>query len=180
MSSKPQYHPGHAAGAEIDKSGDTWALVMVRDLRHRPEDVWAALTDPSQLREWAPFDADRNLGAVGAATLNTVGTPTPQVDETTVTRADAPTLLEYRWGGNAMLWELEARDDGTRLRLWHAIDRRYIAMGAAGWHFCLDVLACLLDGHPIGRRVGPQLMGDGDWQRLHREYAQQFGTQEGT
>jgi len=29
---------------------------------------------------------------------------------------------------------------GTRLTLWHNIDRRFIAMGAAGWHICVDVL----------------------------------------
>jgi uncharacterized protein YndB with AHSA1/START domain len=176
MNSQTEYSPGHATGAQIDTSGDTWALVMLRDLHHRPEDVWAALTEPAQLREWAPFDADRDLGAVGPATLHTIGTP--QVDQTQVTRAEAPALLEYRWGGNALRWELERRDDGTRLRLWHAIDRRYIAMGAAGWHLCLDVLAHLLDGQPIGRRVGPQLMGDPGWQRLHAEYAQQFGAQD--
>ena len=40
--------------------------------------VWHALTDPAELREWAPFDADRNLGAVGPVKLSTVATPTPR------------------------------------------------------------------------------------------------------
>jgi hypothetical protein len=34
---------------------------LVRELRHPPATVWQALTDPAQLSEWAPFDADRNL-----------------------------------------------------------------------------------------------------------------------
>ncbi len=42
--------------------------------------------------------------------------------------------------------ELQDFDGGTRLTLWHNIDRRYIAMGAAGW------------------------------QRLNAQYAKQFGS----
>ena len=33
---------------------------------------------------------------------------------------------------------------GTRLTLWHKIDHRYIAWGAAGWHISFDVLDRLL------------------------------------
>ena len=55
--------------------------MLVRDLRHPPARVWQALTDPEHLREWAPFDSDRNLGTVGTAKLSTVGAPTPHVTE---------------------------------------------------------------------------------------------------
>jgi hypothetical protein len=104
-----------------------------------------------------------------------VGAPTPHVTETTVTRADAPTVLEYNWGGFDMRWELAAFDGGTRLTLWTNIDRRYIAMGAAGWHVCFDVLDHLLSGTPIGRIVGPDAMKCDGWHRLHAEYTRQFG-----
>ena len=74
-----------------------------------------------------------------------------------------------------MRWELEAIAGGTRLTLWATIDRRFISMGAAGWHICLDVLDRLLGGSPIGRIVaGDALKFDG-WQRLNAEYAKQFG-----
>jgi len=99
------------------------------------------------------------------------------VSETTVTRADAPSVLEYKWGGFDMRWELEAVGGGTRLTLWHNIDRRYISMGAAGWHVCFDVLDHLLDGTPIGRLVGPAVMKFDGWQRLNAEYAKQFGAE---
>ncbi|NUR33845.1 MAG: polyketide cyclase [Gemmatimonadaceae bacterium] len=140
MSSRQQYTPGAASGADVRKEGDKWTLVLVRTLAHPPAKVWKALTEPEHLREWAPFDADRNLGTVGTATLTTVGAPTPQVAET----------------------------------LWHNIDRRFIAMGAAGLHICLDVLARALDGQPIGRMVGMEVMKFDGWQRLHAEYAKQF------
>jgi uncharacterized protein YndB with AHSA1/START domain len=172
MKNSESYVPGPAAGAEVKKEGDQWTLILVRELRQPPEVVWQALTDPAQLREWAPFDADRNLATVGPVKLSTVGTP--QVAETTVKRAEPPRLLEYSWGGD-LRWELEPLGSGTRLTLWHNIDRGYISWGAAGWHICFDVLDRLLDGQPIGRIVGPEVMKFDGWQRLNREYAKQFG-----
>ena len=175
MSNRETYAPGPAAGAEVQKDGEKWTLVLVRELRHSPAMVWQALTDPAQLSAWAPFDADRNLGAVGPVKLSTVGAPTPLVSETQVKRADAPRALEYSWGGGDLRWELEPQGSGTRLTLWHNINRGYIAWGAAGWHICFDVLGRHLDGQPIGRIVGADALAFGGWQRLNAEYAKQFG-----
>ena len=176
MTDREQYAPGPASGAQVRKDGEKWTLILVRELRHSPEKVWQALTEPAHLREWAPFEADGNLGTVGTTVkLTTVGAPTPQVSETTVTRADAPKVLEYNWWGKDIRWELEPLGSGTRLTLWHNIDRRFISMGAAGWHICFDVLDHLLGGTPIGRIVGPDAMKFGGWQRLNAEYAEQFG-----
>jgi uncharacterized protein YndB with AHSA1/START domain len=175
MNAREQYTPGAAAGADVRKDGDNWTLVLVRELRHPPAKVWQALTDPEHLREWAPFDSDRNLATVGTAKLTTVGAPTPHVTEARITRADAPKALEFNWGGQDIRWELEPLGSGTRLTLWHNIDRRFIAMGAAGWHICFDVLERLLAGESIGRIVGADAMKFGGWQRLHAEYAAQFG-----
>ncbi|WP_028227462.1 SRPBCC family protein [Paraburkholderia ferrariae] len=174
MSRRNDYRPGPAAGAEVRKDGEKWTLILVRDLRHAPEKVWQALTDPASLREWAPFDADRSLAAVGPVKLSTVGTPAPHVSETEVTRAEEPHLLEYRWGDNDLRWELEPLGNGTRLTLWHNIDRNFIAMGAAGWHICLDVLERLLGDEPIGRIVGGEAMKF-EWPRLNDEYTKRFG-----
>jgi len=79
-----------------------------------------------------------------------------------------------------MRWELEALGDGTRLTPWNNIGRRFIAMGAAGWHICFDVLDQLLGGTPMGRMVGPEAMKFGGWQRLNAEYAKQFGVKRPT
>jgi uncharacterized protein YndB with AHSA1/START domain len=176
MSAREQYAPGPAFGADVRKQGDTWTLILVRELRHPPAKVWEALTDPAQLREWAPFDADRDLAATGTVKLTTVGAPAPHVAEGTVKRVEAPTLLEFTWGGNEMRWELQPSASGTRLTLWHNIGRRFVAMGAAGWHICFDVLDRLLGGQPIGRIVGGDAMKFDGWQRLHAEYRNQFGT----
>jgi len=175
MIAREHYTPGPANVARVQKDGEKWTLVLERELRHPPQKVWQAITDPAHLREWAPFEADATLGTAGRTVkLTTVGAPSPLVSETTVTRADAPRLLEYKWGGIDMRWQLEPTGGGTRLTLWTNIDRRYMSMGAAGWHICLDVLDRLLAGQPIGRIVGPDAMKFDGWQRLNAEYAKQF------
>ena len=178
MIDREHYTPGPAAGAHIRKDGEKWTLVLVRELRHAPEKVWQALTDPAHLREWAPFVADGSLATAGATVkLTTVGAPMLHVTETTVTRAIPPEVLEYNWGEHDMRWELEASGAGTRLTLWTDIGRPFIAMGAAGWHICFDVLDHLLGGTPIGRMVGPDARKFGGWQRLTGEYAKLFSVE---
>ena len=172
MSSRQQYAPGPAGGAQVRKDGEKWTLILARELRHAPEKVWRALTEPEHLREWAPFDADGSLGSVGSRVkLTWVGTPT--AIETTVTRADAPRVLEF----GDMRFELEAMADGTRLRLWHSIDRRFVAWGAAGWHICFEVLIQVLSGIAVARIAGADAMKSDSWQRLKDEYANQFGVE---
>lgn len=172
MSDLAQYTPGPASGAQVRKQeGEKWTLILVRELRYSPEKVWAALTDPAQLREWAPFDSDGSLDKTGTVKLTWVGTGRPL--ETTVTRAEAPRVLEY----NDTRWELEAFGTGTRLTLWANIDRRFISWGAAGWHVAFDVLDRLLSGTPIGRMTGADAAKSSGWQRLIGEYAKQFGAE---
>ena len=169
MTEPELYAPGPANLARVEKDGEKWTLIVVKELRHSPEKVWQALTDPAQLREWAPFVVDASLGAVGTVNLTWVGAPKPI--ETKVTRVEAPRALEY----GDIRWELEAVGTGTRLTLWAKIDRRFVSMGAAGWHVSFDLLDYLLSGTPIGRIAGGDATKIAGWQRLNAEYAQQFG-----
>ncbi len=168
-----RYAPGPALGAQVRKDGEKWTLILVRELRHSPEKVWQALTDPAHLVEWAPFVADGSLGRAGD-TVNLTWVGTGKTLATRVTRAEAPTLLEY----GDIRWELApSSGGGTRLTLWHKIDRRFISWGAAGWHIAFDVLDRLLSGTPIGRIAGADAMKISAWQRLTAEYAKQFGAE---
>jgi len=172
MIDREQYTPGPASQAQVQKEGEKWTLILVRELRHSPEKVWEALTDPAQLREWAPFIVDGSLATVGATVnLTWVGNPTPQ--KTTVTRADAPKVLEF----NDIKWHLEPLGSGTHLTLWHKIDHRFVAWGAAGWHISFDALDGLLNGTPVPRIAGADAMKSQGWQRLVAEYAEQFGAE---
>jgi len=37
MSNREQYTPGPASGARVQKDGEKWTLILVRELRHSPE-----------------------------------------------------------------------------------------------------------------------------------------------
>jgi uncharacterized protein YndB with AHSA1/START domain len=163
--------PGPLADAVAD--GPT--LVFVRDLRHPPATVWAALTDPARLDQWAPFAAARPLDAVGDTTLTMIDGDTRTDTPATVRRAEPFTLLEYTWGDDLLRWELEPLGAGTRLTLRHTLaEPEMIAMVAAGWHLCVVVAEHLLDGRPIGVIRGQDAMAYG-WEDLRAGYAQTFG-----
>jgi uncharacterized protein YndB with AHSA1/START domain len=149
--------------------------VFVRVLPHAPHKVWSALTDPAQLREWAPFDADRDLGTTGEATLTMAGGAEPEALPATVRHAEPARLLEYTWGDDVLRWELEASGSGTRLTLRHTIDDRdWIPSVLAGWHICLDVADRLMAGRPVGRIVADEARDHG-WGRLKDAYAERLG-----
>ena len=174
---RDDYQPGAASEAAVQRDGSRWTLVFVRQLKHPPSKVWQALTEPTELREWAPFDADRNLGSAGAAKLNLVGTTRPQTFESEIRQAEAPRLLEYTWGDDVLRWELEAIDSGTRLTLRHTLDEpTWAPKAAAGWHICLDVAERALAGHPIGRIAARDAKRFG-WERLNASYAERFGVE---
>src|SRR5262245_14649660 len=48
VTAREQYELGPASGAQVRKDGDKWTLILVRELRHSPEKVWQAITDPAQ------------------------------------------------------------------------------------------------------------------------------------
>jgi uncharacterized protein YndB with AHSA1/START domain len=159
--------------ATVERHPETggWTLVFVRELRHPPEKVWGALTEPEQVGEWAPFTTDRDLSRPGDATLTMIDREASEDLAATVTQAERPTLLEYSWGDDLLRWELAATESGTELTLRHTIaDRDFVSKAAAGWHLCFDVMEHLLDGQPIGPIRGRDAMDHG-WQELHDEYA---------
>lgn len=169
------FTPGPLADIDCLAEEHGWTLLFVRDLSHPPEKVWAALTEPAQLRQWSPFTADRNLETVGDATLTMIDGDTREDFQAVVSRAERPTVLEYTWGTNLLHWELSATQSGTRLTLRHTVeDPEWIPKVAAGWHICLAVAERLLDGTPIGPIVGESARNHG-WDELHDAYAERLG-----
>ena len=168
------FDSGPLAEASVVPDGDDWTLIFIRDLRHPPGAVWAALTDPAELDQWAPFAADRDLGATGDTTLTMIDGDTRMPLPATVRRADPPVLLEYSWGDDVLRWELAPTDGGTRLTLRHTLAKPdQDAMIAAGWHLCVAVLARLLDGDPVGVIRGQNALEYG-WEGLRDGYADMF------
>jgi uncharacterized protein YndB with AHSA1/START domain len=173
--SPKRYVPTPAASVSVRQDGARWTLLFVRELAHPPERVWKALTDPIELREWAPFDTDRDLGTPGAATLTMAGGKAAEKMPAVIRRADAPRVLEYTWGDDLLRWELEPTASGTRLSLSHTLaDRAWVPKTAAGWHICLDVADRHMSGDPVGRIVGDEARQHG-WEKLNGAYAEQLG-----
>ncbi|WP_225732460.1 MULTISPECIES: SRPBCC family protein [unclassified Nocardia] len=168
------YRPSPLQRVELVDDGGRWSLVFHRQFPQAPDSVWAALTEPDELREWAPYTADRSLAAVGPVTLfMTDGTELPGE----VSAAQSPTRLEFTWGGDLLRWELRASDTGTALTLTHRLpERGAAAMMAAGWHICLDVAAELLAGSPIGPIIGMAAMAHG-WPELNAQYSERLGVE---
>jgi uncharacterized protein YndB with AHSA1/START domain len=174
MTSSKTFDAGPLADVECQPSGDRWTLTFVRDLRHSPDRVWRALTDPEHLREWSPYTADRDLGTPGDATLTMIDGDERVDLPATVSRAEPPALLEYSFGTDLVRWELAATGTGTRLTLRHTLsDRDWAAKVAAGWHICLAVAERLLDGDPVGPIVGQNARNYG-WDDLSEAYTQRL------
>jgi uncharacterized protein YndB with AHSA1/START domain len=168
------FNPGELADIEVLPSADRWTLVFVKNLRHPPEKVWAALTEPEQLGRWAPYTADRDLASTGEATLTMIDGDTSQDLRASVVRAEPPLLLEHTWGDDLLRWELTATTTGTRLTLRHTLDdREWAPKVAAGWHLCLVVADRLLDGQPIDPIRGEDARRFG-WDELNERYAERL------
>ena len=177
MSNREQYMPGTAAGADIRKGRRD---VDARSRPRPPPPTGEGLEGADRAR------APSRMGAVRFR-------PEPRCRRRREALDGGSHAAGHRDPGEAgrraqgcsstagadsdLRWELEPLGGGTRLTLWHNIDRGFISMGAAGWHICFDVLDRFLAGQPIGRIVGPEAMKFGGWQRLNAEYAKQFGVE---
>jgi uncharacterized protein YndB with AHSA1/START domain len=169
------FTPGPLADASVAAAGEQWTLIFVRDLPHPPAKVWAALTDPARLDQWAPFAASRDLSRTGETTLTMIDGEVRVDLPVTVLRAEAPALLEYTWGDDLLRWELTPADGGTRLTLRHTLaERDMTPKVAAGWHLCVAVLARLLAGDPVGVIRGQEAKAHG-WDELCAGYAEKLG-----
>lgn len=177
MTAQP-FDPGPLADATSEPADPGWTLVFIRELRHAPERVWRALTDPDEVAAWSPYTCDRDLGRVGAATLTMVDAengPGGQELAASVRQSDAPRLLEYAWGTDVVRWELEPTTGGTKLTLRRTIaDRGTLPGVAAGWHLCLTVAERLLDGMPINP-IRPDVAREYGWDGLNEAYAERLG-----
>jgi uncharacterized protein YndB with AHSA1/START domain len=167
--------PGPPGEVSLQESDGLHTVTLVRELPHPRATVWDALTNPLHLQEWAPFLSDRNLASLGRATLTMIEGGAVEALASTVTRAEPPSVLEYTWGEDVLLWELEATPAGTRLTLRHSMkDRSFLAGVSAGWHICLVVADLFMQGRPFGPVIGMAARKHG-WDGLNEAYAAKLG-----
>jgi len=169
------YQPSPIGQPERTFADGAWTLVLTRTFSHPVNRVWEALTEPGQMRRWAPFVPDRDLASTGDVMMTMAGEVEPGTDATgpgQVLESEPPRLLVYRWGGDVLRWELTGTEDGTTLVLRHTFDDEGMTSAlAAGWHLCLDVADALMKGTPFRPAVGSEAREYG-WDDLNSAYAE--------
>ncbi|MEU4389949.1 SRPBCC domain-containing protein [Kribbella sp. NPDC023855] len=148
-------------------------LRMERALRHQPEKVWRALTEPKELDGWFPAAVELDLRLDGPISFTFPDEEANEgADNAGVIRAyEPPRLLEYNWGSEILRWELVPTADGCLLKLT-AIhdDRPGSASFTAGWIRCLDALDRVLGGSSIPRE---------HYALLHEHFVKAYGLDQG-
>lgn len=154
MNSSTRTHPRPAG--EVSFEGDFAHISFQRHLPHPPEKVWAALTDPAQLKQWFMATTAKIDGRPGGS-FETVAGPAQIHARGKILKWDPPRVYEYEWitapraelpqGENSLVrWELKPVEGGTLLTLVHSRLTRQTARGfAPGLHVFLDRLTALLD-----------------------------------
>jgi uncharacterized protein YndB with AHSA1/START domain len=150
-------------------------LRMRRRLRHPPDKVWRALTEPAHLAKWFPATVELTLSPDAKITfVQQEGPPTHGV----VTELDPQRVFEFSWGDDVLRWELEPDDadhGGCLLTLTHTFDDRAGAASfASGWHTCIQALDASLAGRSL--RL-PTTMAE--MARLHESRIAHFGLDHG-
>ncbi len=146
-------------------------LRMERALRHPPEKVWRALTEPSELAGWFPAAVDLDLRLDGKITFTFEGEAQDDENAGVIRAYDPPHLLEYNWGAEIQRWELTATADGCLLKLTSTYDDRPgSASFTAGWTLCLDALDHVLGGSNVPRE---------HYALLHEHFIKVFGLDQG-
>jgi len=136
--------------------GDRATLVFRRFLRHPPERVWDALTDPAQIRVW--FMTEAKIDGRKGGTVEMVTGPNRVRSNGRILEWDPPRLYEYEWNtsptayvptgeSSVVRWELTPANQGTLLVLTHRkLSRATAATFSRGLRAFLDRLDAQLDG----------------------------------
>ena len=152
----------------LEQHDDTWSITFTRRLRHSPDKVWRAVTEPEHLATWFPQEivGERRAGAA----LKFVSAQGDAFEGEMVV-FDPPSVMELLWGTDRLRIEVRPDDegDGSVLTLTDTITEiGKAARDAGGWHECLDRLAHVLEG------TEPPKWG-ADWQEFRAEYVERFG-----
>ncbi len=133
---------------QLERDGDRSLLRYERALAHPPQKVWRALTEPAHLKAWFPSEIHGELAPGAAVTFVFPEHEAPPMDGR-VTEFDPPNVIELSWGPDLLRFELEPSGDGTHLTFTVLLEELgKAARDGAGWHACLDQLACELAGEP--------------------------------
>ena len=129
------------------------AVRFERIYPHPVERVWRSITVPEEMASWFPNTVEVDL-RVGGAMRFTFDPHLAEPMDGRVVELDPPKVFAFLWGKDLLRLELAPEGVGTRLTLTQTLEPDEAARNAAGWHVCLDKLAC----------------EDTDWEPLYEEY----------
>ena len=127
------------------------AVRFQRVYDHPVARVWAAVTDPAELRHWFPSPQVQHDGRTGGS-ITVSGDPySPAAKTSRILLWDPPHRFAFEWEDDELHLTLSEHGHGCRLELVNILASRGAgARNAAGWEMCLD----LLDRVVAGSREG--------------------------
>jgi uncharacterized protein YndB with AHSA1/START domain len=131
--------------------------------------VWRALSEPEHLEKWFPttIEGERKAGADLRFVFRENEAP---AFEGEMLAFDPPELMELQWGEDRLRFELHAEQGETVLDLTVRLGEvGKAARDGAGWHACLDLLAC-----EVAARPAPWTSSD-RWRQVRQAYIDSFG-----
>ncbi|WP_159622070.1 SRPBCC domain-containing protein [Ruania rhizosphaerae] len=133
----------------------TFRIRFERHLPHRPDRVWAWLTEPDLLQQWLPgCRIEPEVGSAVRYDFGEEGSATGTVTTVEPPAADGAGCLIHGWvwegvPESEVVWALVPADGGTLLTLTHReVLPEPAAEFAVGWHVMLDALTLAADGSP--------------------------------
>ena len=130
----------------LHKSNGRYALRFERFFPHDVEDVFLAVTNPSNFTQWYPFATREMDLKLGGKIAFDDGEGTTY--EATITELEQPYKFGFREVDDLINISLEKENDGCRMIFTHTFDDSWLVNTAAGWHRCLDVLAQIINSKP--------------------------------
>jgi uncharacterized protein YndB with AHSA1/START domain len=180
----------------IEEAGDKHVLRYERQLDHPVERVWAALTEPEQIRGWLAAAEELELAKGGAIVLRWLNVPDdlqewegkgvdmPEDHDPaapvrgTITELDPPHLIEYETDQMGLMrWELRGEGSGCALTFTNTIELpegHPPEQTLAGWHIHLDHLEEALAGQEADWSNWTEKYMD-RWQAIRERYASDSG-----
>jgi uncharacterized protein YndB with AHSA1/START domain len=159
---------------QLSRRDGRLVIEFTRRLRHSPETVWRALTEPDHLAAWFPTTIDGERAA-GAPLRFAFRDMEAEPFDGEMLAFEPPSLMEFRWGDDILRFEVRPDGDGSVLSLTDRVEEAgKAARDGAGWHAKLDLLAYEVDGgKPPWHEVD-------HWRELWAAYIERFGPEAST